>query len=49
MVISIWVGDGRWNTTMKVYNEQSDKNLSEQFKEIQKEIRKKETLTQKTI
>ena len=26
---------------MKVYNEQSDKNLSEQLKEIQKEIRKK--------
>ena len=26
---------------MKVYNEQSDRNLSEQLKEIQKEIRKK--------
>lgn len=34
---------------MKVYNEQSDKNLSEQLKEIQKEIRKKETLTPKSI
>ena len=32
---------------MKVYNEQSDKNLSEQLKEIQKEIRKKRNFNPK--
>ena len=41
------MGDGRWNTTMKVYNEQSDRNLSEQLKEIQKEIRKKRNFNPK--
>ena len=32
---------------MKVYNEQSDRNLSEQLKEIQKEIRKKRVYRKK--
>ena len=32
---------------MKVYNEQSDRNISEQLKEIQKEIRKKRNFNPK--
>lgn len=34
------MGDGRWNFTMKVYNEQSDKKISNKLKEILENMRK---------
>ena len=38
------MGNGRWNITMKVYNEQSDKKMSKELTDILEKIRKERIL-----